>query len=716
MKECVMNRKLTIVTVTYNAEKDLEKTLESIFTQTYFSEVEFIVIDGSSTDETINIINTHKDKIDVFISESDNGVYDAMNKSIDLATGEWINFMNAGDAFHDKWVIEKFIKRIDASLDLIYGDVNILGEGIDKVIKADLQNKIFKETPFCHQSLFVKTNLMKNKKFNTTYKVLADYDFILNSYFENKKFGYLDFTVSKYQLGGMSQNNINKMYIEGVHILMKMQKNSSKIILEDSSFYKGLKSTLGDEHSLQIKDEVYKLSNISFKNNPLKKYYQYKKLVNTYYGISESENVDEFNVLHLSTFDNVGGAARATLRLHEALKKNSYLSGILSLFKSTNDKNVYTIFNTRFKRYILKFFQKLSHTLYGFKELEADKPYSINKFGLLLHSNKLVQNCKILHLHWINYHYISLRELEKIVSLKKPMVWTMHDMWAFTGGCHNPIDCRKYQNECGTCPILESSRSNDISNAILKRKIDIFKNANITIIAPSYWMKKQVKNSTIFKDKRVEVIPNAINYDFFKKTLFENIKLYFPFIEKRTNYICFGAHSKASYKGLDFLIDALILYAKENDTKDLELVIFGDTNQEVLEKLPKSFVHHNVGKIVDDNKLRALYGFVDIFVSPSLQESFGQVLTESMACETACIAFNNSGSLDIIDHKVNGYLADYKDSNSIKNGLVYLLNDKIHLEKMQKNAREKIINSFDYDIVAKQHIDLYESIVETRFE
>ena len=279
----LQNSIVSVVTVTFNAEKDIENTIKSIINQTYFHAIEYIIVDGGSTDRTIDIIKKYKDYIDFFISEPDNGVYDAMNKAIDIATGTWINFMNAGDQFYDNLVIENFIRKARISSDLVYGDVNVIGEGINRIVKADLENRIFKVTPFCHQSLFVKTVLMKEKKFNTTYIVLADYDFIVNSYVRNKKFQNLDFTVSKYQLGGMSRHNVHIMHTEGVHILMKLQKQYKNIVLEDSNFYAGILRYVGDTYSLTIQDEIKKLTEISFKINPIKKYKQYKRLLNAYH-------------------------------------------------------------------------------------------------------------------------------------------------------------------------------------------------------------------------------------------------------------------------------------------------------------------------------------------------------------------------------------------------------------------------------------------------
>lgn len=209
---------VTIVTVTYNAEEYLERTIQSIITQDY-KNIEYILIDANSTDNTLSIINKYNEYISYWISESDNGIYDAMNKAINKASGEFINFLNAGDTFCHEKIVSQVINSIDSSVDLVYGDYNLLENKTVKYVKAKNIGDFFKGIPFCHQSLFSKTLLMKKYKFNLSYSIAADYDFILKSYLNNYNFKYLDFAFSDFLSEGISKLNIIKSSIEAMHVI-----------------------------------------------------------------------------------------------------------------------------------------------------------------------------------------------------------------------------------------------------------------------------------------------------------------------------------------------------------------------------------------------------------------------------------------------------------------------------------------------------------------
>ena len=242
-----MGFKVTIITVVRNASDLLITTMNSVIEQTY-NNIEYVVIDGDSDDGTLDVINRYSDKLSYWESEKDLGVYNAMNKSLSFVHGDWVLFLNAGDVFVDNRVVEKVVDDIDVDSELVYGDAFIIGENINRLIKADLNAKIFKETPICHQSLFVRADIMKSVKFNENFVVLSDYYFILDSYLKGRKFQYLNYPISKYLLGGMSSTNILTMYIEGVAILIRISKKVNDVDYKDSSFYKGLVKYILDEN------------------------------------------------------------------------------------------------------------------------------------------------------------------------------------------------------------------------------------------------------------------------------------------------------------------------------------------------------------------------------------------------------------------------------------------------------------------------------------
>jgi glycosyltransferase involved in cell wall biosynthesis len=211
---------LSIVTVVYNGDETLESTILNISNQSYKS-IEYIIIDGGSTDKTVDIIRKHETRIDYWISEPDEGIYDAMNKGIKIAKGEWINFMNAGDEFYDFDVCEKVAKSITESyFDVIYGDFvaknNLFNAEI--LIKAKDLNPIWKGNIFSHQSCFIKSDILRDNLFDIRYKIVADYNQFISIYLQKKIFFYLPIPFSIMQTGGVSYSNIHT-YIEQFKIV-----------------------------------------------------------------------------------------------------------------------------------------------------------------------------------------------------------------------------------------------------------------------------------------------------------------------------------------------------------------------------------------------------------------------------------------------------------------------------------------------------------------
>ena len=209
---------ITIITVVRNNEKTIEETILSVVNQTY-TNVEYIIIDGASTDDTLNIVGNYEDKVDFWISEPDKGIYDAMNKGITQATGEWINFMNSGDSFYSNDSIEKFIELYDTQSDVVYGDGQFFydfGVYINKctAIKHDYM-------PNCHQAFFVKTYLLKDRYFDTNYQICADKNFFYDVYKSGYRYQHIPLVVCNYELiTGFSSltKNRKKLFTETAKI------------------------------------------------------------------------------------------------------------------------------------------------------------------------------------------------------------------------------------------------------------------------------------------------------------------------------------------------------------------------------------------------------------------------------------------------------------------------------------------------------------------
>jgi glycosyltransferase involved in cell wall biosynthesis len=234
--------KISVVTIVRNDKEGLQRTVESVKSQNY-PNFEYIVIDGASTDGTIEVANIYQELIDVFISESDAGIYSAMNKGIDNATGDFIIFMNAGDTFHDGDTISNSFKNFFEfrNADVIYGS-HMLISGIKKEIKQCRHiSEIFKRMVFNHQSAFFRKSKLVKFKFNETYKYAADYDQIVRLYKANSEFVIVDVVVANFYAGGASQSGL-RPYLEALKI--QFDNFDRKLIEEESVYFDAFKSSI----------------------------------------------------------------------------------------------------------------------------------------------------------------------------------------------------------------------------------------------------------------------------------------------------------------------------------------------------------------------------------------------------------------------------------------------------------------------------------------
>ena len=403
-------------------------------------------------------------------------------------------------------------------------------------------------------------------------------------------------------------------------------------------------------------------------------------------------------ILIVNTSDIQGGAARAAYRLHQSLLEQDIDSQMLVQNKSSDDYRALAVSQTKLQKVISKLrphIDSIPVKFYKNRTKTAFSPANIPFSNIVDRINEI--NPDIVNLQWICGGLIKIEDLLKI---KAPIIWTLHDMWAFTGGCHYDENCFGYEKTCGNCPVLGSNKVNDLSKKIFNQLKDM------RIVNVSNWLTNCTKKSTLLGNHKSMTIPNPLNtnkYKIYDKN--ETRRLWN--LPKNKKLVLFGAigGSKDFRKGYKELKESLY----KLKIKDIEFVVFGSSEPEESENL--GFKTHYFGHLHDDVSLITLYNSVDVMIVPSLQEAFGQTASEAMSCGVPVVAFGTTGLLDIVEHKVNGYLATPFDTDDLAQGIEWILNNKEY-SKLTINARNKIVNEFDNAVVAKQYIKLYNDVLK----
>ncbi len=406
-------------------------------------------------------------------------------------------------------------------------------------------------------------------------------------------------------------------------------------------------------------------------------------------------------VLFVSASDRIGGAAIGGYRLHQALQREGVHSEMLVLHKVTADPSVHRLAphldrlaRARRRLGAIRHARRLRDN-----PRTAESGYwSLNLFAYPIADVINSFGADIVHLNWVGDNYLPIRELAKI---KAPTVWTLQDMWAFTGGCHYAGDCLAYQKACGNCPQLVAGAADDMSARAMREKRLAWSQLSLNAIALSNWLADCARASALFKDKRVEVIGNPIDPEFYKPLdKMESRRAFNLPLDKQL--ILFGAVGGTSdkRKGFRFLREALDGITAEN----VELVIFGSAYDEDLQL---GIATHQVGRLQDDVSLNLLYSAADVYVLPTVQEALGNTLVEALACGTPCVTFDGSGAVDIVQHRRSGYVARLKDCADLLTGIEWVLARSWPAQDLHKS----IIARYGNRHIAGQTIKLYQSLL-----
>jgi glycosyltransferase involved in cell wall biosynthesis len=412
-------------------------------------------------------------------------------------------------------------------------------------------------------------------------------------------------------------------------------------------------------------------------------------------------------VLHVNFIDNQGGAARAAYRLHKSLINQSVDSWMLVLHKKSNDDSVIGKNNLwgKILHLLVARLESFLTSLKGGKSTSLYSPALLSSPDVL--SVLSASDADVINLHWTAK---SMVKIENLRCLSKPIVWTMHDIWPFTGGCHCDENCIGYQDACGNCPILLKRGNFDLSYRVLRRKIAAYARLNITAVAPSRWMAANANKSTVFRDRYVEVINNGLDLGLFKPIEKAQARSALNLPSHRL-LIMFGAvrATQNRGKGFDLLLSCLD-HISRNWRDKVELIVFGSDSSGKTEF--GGIRTHLLGGISNDRRLAEAYSAADVVTVPSRQENLPNIVAESLACGTPVVAFNIGGIPEMIEHRVSGYLAEPFDVVDLARGIGYVLEQQESGDGMGVAARERALAKFSDRDMAGKYMSLYRSLID----
>lgn len=404
-------------------------------------------------------------------------------------------------------------------------------------------------------------------------------------------------------------------------------------------------------------------------------------------------------VLLVNTSERTGGAAIAASRLLAALNKNGVDASMLVRDKQTSNAAVASV-GSKFlmlARFVWERFVIFVSS--GFNKRNVWQ-VDIANAGADITQTRQFKRADVIHLHWVNQGFLSMRGLRSILDSGKKIVVTMHDMWYFTGVCHYAGECEKFKTSCHDCPLLRKSLlAGDRAKRVFQKKSELYAGADITFVGCSQWMARIAEDASLTNGHRVVSIPNAIDTDKFAP--FDKAaarkKMNLP---QDRRLILFGSQRITDErKGFRYLADACKILKEQRPelARQLTVVVVGGSASEIASSVGLDVV--TVDYVADERSMISIYNAVDLYVTPSLQDNLPNTIMEAMSCGTPCVGFRVGGIPEMISHLTTGYVAAYKDAADFAEGIRWCL-DEQRYQSLSDNSRKKVMEDYSESRVA----------------
>lgn len=403
------------------------------------------------------------------------------------------------------------------------------------------------------------------------------------------------------------------------------------------------------------------------------------------------------NVLHINQSDISGGAAIAGYRLHQSLLAQGVDSRLLVGFAKTSSDRVTAVPRNSIENYSKRFTWRL-----GINYLQY-----ISTFNITQHS--FYKNTDVINFHNLHgdyFNYLAIPQLTK----SKPVVFTLHDMWSFTGHCAYSYDCDRWKIGCGKCPYPDTYPPIKLDNTRLEWQLKnwVYHRSQLSIVTLSNWLTQQAMQSML-NQFPIHHIPNGVDTKTYQPLDSEQCRFLLG-IPASKKVLMFGAQTFSDpRKGSDLLLKALSSLPVSLKTESLLLTI-GDSSEAIAEAVEIQTL--NLGYVSSDRLKAIAYSAADLFIFPTRADNLPLVLQESMACGTPMVSFKVGGVPDIVRPETTGYLAEFEDTKDLSNGIVQLLEDKSLHNYMSAQCRAIALQEYSLELQAQRYIELYRQTLQ----
>lgn len=396
-------------------------------------------------------------------------------------------------------------------------------------------------------------------------------------------------------------------------------------------------------------------------------------------------------VVHINMSRRAGGASIAAFRHSEAMIRAGVDSEMLTLDDLLRGRPL--------RGLVYKLDRWLRFKVNGLYRVFGSFGFMWSGFRIERHPKVL--EADVIYLHWIDDGLLSVKGVEHLLRLGKPVHWFMHDMLPITGGCHYSMDCGKYRKGCASCPLIGRGFLPDIVSLSFKKKLERWgKYPYLSFIAPSNWLAHCAAASAIAAGHSVSVCPNLIDTEKFTPGDKDTAKSFY-FGDDSRKVVLFGAEVVGNpYKGWAYMLRCL----SSLDPSEYVCLVLGRKDNSISESVPVRTVF--TGRIDSEDDIIRVYRAADVFVTPTLADNFPNVLLEAMACGLPCVGFDSGGVRDLVIHEFTGYLCIRCDAADLKTGIEWVTEDAGRYQELCSAARAYVAGYFSYDNCAEVHKEL----------